>query len=518
MIEKRPLPIWQHLQGRKPHFSHFLSEIRLQGIRGIDDLEVGFDYPVSVIAGGNASGKSTVLFAAACAYKVPRAGVKDFVPSTLFPDYRPKPGARRDHKDPITLDFNYKTPEGRMAMRWRRSKSWNRSFFGRRNASQPERRIYLRTLSNLSNPSEVRGVLSMSRLKTEPLATPLNASQIAFAQHLLPFEYSEVVELSSGKKNMLFAEQKGGVKYSELHMAAGERAILRMARDIAQLRDALVLIDEVEAGLHPWIQKLLMLHLQQLALRNDLQVIVTTHSPVILDMVPSYGRIFLERDETGRVAVHPPYRDIVQDVLYGRSADTLNLLCEDDVAEAIVHGIVDEVGLRRRMGRGVVRIGRNTGAEEFPAHAVAFKKFGQIDNFVFILDGDKQNSSVAEKIQEAGGKDVPVLFLPGDDGPEAWVWQQMQQNVQDTARELSINKDDLNNQMTRLNSIYSLASDTPAAIAKNKLYDLSEQLNRNTPEICRIVSILETKKSESKIQPLVEEIESILIKWRDELE
>ncbi len=517
MTERRLRQLWQQLQGRKSHFPHFLSEIRLQGIRGIADLEVGFDYPVSVIAGGNASGKSTVLFAAACAYKVPGAGVRDFAPSTLFPDYRPKPGARRDHENQITLEFNYKTPEGRMAMRWRRNKGWSRSFLGRKNASQPERRVYLRTLSNLSNPSEVRGVLSMSRLKTEPIAKPLNASQIAFAQHMLPFEYSEVVELSSGQENMLFAEQKRGVEYSELHMAAGERAILSISRDIAQLRDALVLIDGVEAGLHPLIQKLLMLHLQQLALRNDLQVIVTTHSPVVLDTVPAYGRIFLERDETGRVAVHPPYRDIVQDVLYGRSADTLNLLCEDDAAEGILQGIVDKVCLRRRIRGESVRI-RNTGAEEFPAHAAAFKKVRQLDNFVFVLDGDKRNSSVAEKIQKAGGKDVSVLFHPGDDGPEAWVWQQMQQNAQDTARELIINKDDLANRLTRLDSIYNSAFDSPAEIAKNKLYDLSEQLNRNTSDICRIVSRLETRKSESKIQPLVEKLEDILIKWRDEME
>lgn len=518
MTGRRRRKLWQQLQGEKPHFPHFLSEIRLQGIRGLADLEVGFEYPVSVIAGSNASGKSTILFAAACAYKVPGAGVRDFAPSTLFPDYRPQPGARRDHKNPVTLEFNYKTPEGRMAMRWRRNQGWSRSFLGRKNASQPERQVYLRAPSNPGNPSEARGAPSMPRLKTEPLATPLNASQIAFAQPMLPFKYSEVVKLSSGEKNMLFAEQEGGVEYSELHMAAGERALLRISQDIAQLRDALVLIDEVEAGLHPWIQQMLMLQLQQLALRNDLQVIVTTHSPVVLDTVPAQGRIFLERDETGRVAVHPPYRDIVQDVLYGRSSDTLNLLCEDDVAEGILQGIVDEVGLRRRIGGGLVRIGRNTGAEEFPTHATAFKKFGQIENFVFVLDGDKQNSSIAEKIQEAGGKDVPVLFLPGDDTPEAWVWQQMQQNAQDTARELSINKDDLINHLTRLNSIYDSASDSQAEIAKNKLYDLSENLNRNTPDICRIVSRLETRNPTSKIQPLTEELENTLITWRDQLE
>ena len=269
MIERRFRDLWERLQGKKPHLPHFLAEIHLEGIRGIDDVRSKFDYPVSVIAGGNASGKSTLLFAAACAYKVPGAGVKDFVPSTLFPDYRPKVGAREDQKPEIVIEFDYLTSDGRRSMRWRRAKGWNRSFLGRKNATQPERPVYLRTLSNLSNPSEVRGVLSMSRLRSAPRETPLTASQIAFAQQMLPFRYSEVVNLASGSKNLLFAAQEAGAVYSELHMAAGERAMLRLSREIAQLEGALVLIDEVEAGLHPWVQQLLMLQLQQLALRNE---------------------------------------------------------------------------------------------------------------------------------------------------------------------------------------------------------------------------------------------------------
>ncbi len=90
MMGRRLESLWENLQSKKLHTPHFLTEVLLEGIRGIDNLRVVFDYPVSVIAGGNASGKSTVLFAAACAYKVPGAGIKDFVPSTLFPDYRPK--------------------------------------------------------------------------------------------------------------------------------------------------------------------------------------------------------------------------------------------------------------------------------------------------------------------------------------------------------------------------------------------------------------------------------------------
>ena len=407
-----------------------------------------------------------------------------------------------------------------MYMRWRRSKAWNRmwsrSYGGRKNASQPERNVYLRTLSNVSNPSEVRNVLNMSSLKSEPQAKPMNASQIEFAQRILPFKYKEVVRLSSDKKNLLFASQTSGVAYSELHMAAGERSILRIAQDIAQLRDALVLIDEVETGLHPWVQQLLMLQLQQLALRNDLQIIVTTHSPVVLDSVPPYGRIFLERSEEGGVSlIRPPYRDVIQDALYGRSGDTLNLLCEDETAEAILQGILDD--LRPRLGiRGkTVRIGRNAGAEEFPTHAAAFHKFGQIDNFVFVLDGDKRNSNVVDKLREKAGPEIPILFLPGHEAPEVWIWERIKDSSDEFAKELG--EPSLSDIMNRQDAVYNSASDTPSNIAKSKLQSLSEELNRSSPDICRIVARLEATQESSEIQPLRESTQDAISKWRNKL-
>ena len=525
MIERRLRKLWEQLQGKKPHLPHFLSEVRLQGIRGIDNLRVIFDYPVSVIAGENASGKSTVLFAAACAYKVPGAGVKDFVPSTLFPDYRPKQGGRADEKDEIVIEFDYSTPSDRTAMRWRRSKGWNRSFLGRKKAVQPERPLYLRTLSNLSNPSEVRGVLSMSRSGAAPDETPLTASQIEFAQQMLPFRYAEVVDLSRQSqrgsqsqrgKHLLFAAQESGATYSELHMAAGERAILRLSQEIAQLKRALVLIDEVEAGLHPWMQQLLLLQLQQLALRNDLQVIVTSHSPVVLDSVPANGRIFLERDESGRVAVRPPYRDVVQNALYGRSRETLSLLCEDDVAEGLLWGVFDHLLPRQRITKESIRIGRDTGAPEFPGHAATLRKFWGLENFVFVLDGDQRDTGMEEKIRDKAGRDVPVLFLPDRDPPEVWVWEMLRRNLKEAAGELHIAVDELLVGMKRQDAMYTSASDGPAEVAKAKLHGLSEPIGYAVPDVCRIVARLEVKKEDSAIRPLAEQLEDVLERWRSE--
>jgi predicted ATPase len=518
MLERRLNDLWGNLQGKKSHMPQFLAGVRLMGIRGIDDLRVVFDYPVSVIAGGNASGKSTVLFAAACAYKVPGAGVKDFVPSTLFPYYRPKVGEREDDRQEITIEFDYLTPDGRLSMLWRRGKGWNRSFLGRKGASQPERQIYLRTLSNLSNPAEVRGVLSMSHSSAAPMETRLTASQIEFAQQMLPFKYAEVVNLSSGSKNLLFAAQEGGAAYSELHMAAGERAILRLSQEIAQLNGALILIDEVEAGLHPWVQQLLMLQLQQLALRNSLQVIVTSHSPVVLDSVPANGRIFLDRDEIGKVTVRPAYRDVVQNALYGRSGNALNILCEDNAAEGILDGVFDVLCPRQGIGRDSVHIGRDTGASEFPVHAIAFRKFGQIRNFVFVLDGDKRGSDILDKIQDSARTEVPVLFLPGRDAPEVWVWETLRtlsrNNEKAAATELGINQGELLRLIDQANAVYDSASDRPSEIAKSKLRSLAEDLHRDTPDICRIVAKLEANRRDSDIQPLGEGLESALLDWR----
>ena len=515
MLKRRLAELWRDLQGKKPHLPHFLSEIRLDGIRGFNDLRVMFDYPVSVIAGGNTTGKSTVLFAAACAYKVPGAGVKNFVPSTLFPDYRPKLGERQDMMSEVRMEFNYLTLDGPRSMRWRRGKGWNRSFFGRKNASQPERQVYLRTLSNLSNPSEVRGVLRMSRSKSEPKETALTASEIEFAHRMLPFRYSEVVNLSSGNKDLLFATQEGGTAYSELHMAAGERAILRLSKEITQLNGALVLIDEVEAGLHPWVQQLLMVHLQQLALRNDLQIIVTSHSPVVLDSVQFNGRIFLDRDElSGEVAVRPAYRDLIQNALYGRANDALKLLCEDEIAEGILEGVFDFLLPQERIKWESVQIGRDTGASEFPMHARALAKFGQIQDTVFILDGDQRDSEIERRIRDAARHNVDISFLPGNAAPESWIWDTLKHTSDVEIEQLGINRAGLLNVMNQLDDIYNSASDTPSEIAKNKFQSLSEELRRNASEICRIVARLEAGKQEIDIQPLVGDLRGILRQWR----
>lgn len=516
MVDQRLRKLWDSLSAKKPHMPHFLQQIRLRGIRGIRDLLVRFDYPVSVLAGRNATGKSSVLLGAACAYKVLGAGAREYVPSTLFADYRPKTGARRDERGQTSLEYGYATPAGLELMRWRLGKGWNRSFFGNRNARQPERSVYLHTLSNLSNPSEARGVLSMNRVKNPPGEEALTAQQIEFAQEMLPFRYSEVLDLSSGSKRLLFASQEDGASYSELHMAAGERTHLRLSQAIYHLQDALILIDEVEAGLHPFAQQLLMMQLQKFALRRDIQVIVTTHSPVILDSVPPTARIFLERDDSGNVYVERPYHDIIQNAFYGRSSRNLNILCEDEAAEAIIQGVFDLLGPKLKLRRDAISIGRNTGADEFASHARAFKKLNLVDKFVFVLDGDRRDVATKKRIIDAAGNDaVPILYLPGEQAPEVWIWSCLVRYSNLFAGALRQNSQILAGQLSLLDRTFDSASDSKAEIAKAKIRGLSNSIKISPVQICREVAFAEARRASSDIQPLVEELIEAVSTWRN---
>ena len=417
LIDDELTDVWNALRANNQARDDALLEVRIRKLRGIWNLGIRFDYPVSVLAGPNASGKSTVLFACACAYIVPGRGSRDFVPSSLFPNFSSRQqDVISDATQPSELEFHYLYLGGRPSMVWRRSQSWNRSFLGRSGATQPERDVYLRTLANLTNPSEVRSILQLGRkpIRTESLSPDL----LTFAHRILPWRYRNLAVISDRPtRDLLFAELEDAAHtgYSEFHMSSGERSILRISRNISHLHGALVLIDEVDSGLHPYTQQQVMLELQRSALRQNLQIIVASHSPVVLNSVPPEARIFLDRDEiAGHVQRVPLYRDILQKALYGQSRDRLSVLCEDEVAEGVIRGVLDVLNVRLGLRHEDVIIGRNTGRNEFAGHVRTLGKFGKLKDFILVLDGDSRDlERTLQATAVEYGHHIQPLFLPG---------------------------------------------------------------------------------------------------------
>lgn len=63
---------------RRHNYAKYLLSVQLSKVRGFSGARVSFDFPVTALVGPNGGGKSTVLGAAACAYK-------DVKPGTFFP-------------------------------------------------------------------------------------------------------------------------------------------------------------------------------------------------------------------------------------------------------------------------------------------------------------------------------------------------------------------------------------------------------------------------------------------------
>jgi len=76
-----------------------------------------------------------------------------------------------------------------------------------------------------------------------------------------------------------------GNVYSGFHQGAGETVLAELLQVEIQ-QNSIVLIDEVESSLHPRLQRRLIRDLAELARLLELQIVVTAHSPTVLDELP----------------------------------------------------------------------------------------------------------------------------------------------------------------------------------------------------------------------------------------
>ena len=190
LIARELKEVWDALRASNPYRDEALEEVRIRKLRGIWDLRLPFEYPVSVLAGPNACGKSTVLFACACAYRVPERGLRAPAPGRLFPDFSSRqPAVGSDAPQETELEFHYLHRGDRLGMVWRRGRSWSR-----KGDTQPERQVYLRTLANLTNPAEVRSILQLG--KKEVRSEALGPELLMFAHRVLPWHYRNLALIS----------------------------------------------------------------------------------------------------------------------------------------------------------------------------------------------------------------------------------------------------------------------------------------------------------------------------------
>lgn len=116
------------------------------------------------------------------------------------------------------------------------------------------------------------------------------AEVIEAAGRVLGKDISQFRELKvdkSGRVTLLTANAGNNVSYSEFHFGARESSVIRMISEIELASEnSLVLIEEIENGLHPVATIRLVDYLISVSKRKSLQVIFTTHSNDALTPLP----------------------------------------------------------------------------------------------------------------------------------------------------------------------------------------------------------------------------------------
>lgn len=109
-------------------------------------------------------------------------------------------------------------------------------------------------------------------------------------------------------------------KEKALVLSSGEETLLTFIARLYNLfnknilditQDIILIIDEGEISLHPDWQKryldiiinFIKILMKELKIKNNIQIIITTHSPFILSDIPKSNAIFLDKDENGNCKV-----------------------------------------------------------------------------------------------------------------------------------------------------------------------------------------------------------------------
>ena len=157
---------------------------------------------------------------------------------------------------------------------------------------------------------------------------------------ILGRSYSEI-ELNEFKFYKLFKVARGNLKYTGFNMGAGENAVLWLFLEILRAgKGALIIVDEIELGLHAQAQIRLVKELKKICNKQKCQIVFSTHSKEILKSLPPESRIFITRNNYKADIIPAISADYAFGKLSGEGSNELLIFVEDSVGKAFLENIL----------------------------------------------------------------------------------------------------------------------------------------------------------------------------------
>ncbi|TQM92404.1 AAA family ATPase [Roseinatronobacter monicus] len=412
-------------------FKHFALELKVHRFRHLTDIILAFDHPVTVLAGTNKIGKTSILLLLACSHeKFMRLDAS-----------KPEP-TWREHawKDVLTFtkheteknDYTY-------SMKWRiankslngegkrlaSSKSWSglgkKSKEARRNAKINDREVRLIDLDRLL-PARSFSASLLRKSGSAPL-TKMSDDLVKSFCYVLDLPYNnnfEISEVGGHVNKRCYLIKSSAHSYSSYGAASGEEALINLLRDILDAPDgSLILIDEIEAGFHPAVQRKLVKVICQIAWEQKKQFIMTSHSSTIIDATPAKSRKFIEHHNGLYRTISGIAPQAALSKMDSIGHPLVRLFCEDDLAEYLITMVATEISKEHKNFRRLFEVIRSGPANmvktDYERHKFFFNQLRNKIGYCAVFDGDHHNKP---GFKELGDADKFVHFLKPYTAPE----------------------------------------------------------------------------------------------------
>ncbi len=415
---------WQSGQG----WPKRLEWLEISNIRGWTGQRIAFLFPIVALVGENGVGKSTILQAIASSYSSSSIGryyASKFFPDTIWETVRAASikVSVREGLNTSSIVTSVRKPTDR----WR---------------GNPERKQRPVVYVDLRRIQPIAARVGYARLAKPQLketsSSPFEPTTLRRLSNVMGRNYNQArLSITSMDNNRpVPVLQRDGTSFSGFHQGAGETTIAELLKkQIPQY--AILLIDEIETSLHPLVQRRLIRDISELARAQELQVVLTTHSPYILEELPNEARVYIMDGTNGKqiiAGVSPEFAMSKMDEDIHPEAD---IFVEDGNAAVLLREILfevekDLVSRVQMVPYGAASVGRVLGQmvseNRFPRPTIIF------------LDGDQ------DKLEGC-------ICLPGGDAPERVIfealklrnWNGISQRI---GRNVSDTIDACNNAMT----------------------------------------------------------------------
>lgn len=242
-----------------------------------------------------------------------------------------------------------------------------------------------------------------------------------------------------------------GKKYSGFHMGAGENALFEALSVIHSISEgALVVIDEIELGLHSEAQKKFIKYLKEICIKRKIQVICTTHSRDVFSQLPDDARIFVERVSGKSTICNAISPEFAFSKLSAENSLEACLMVEDGVAKALLQAVLPS-NIRSRINIEVIGSAAAL-SRQLSSNYIREKR----ENIVIVYDGDqlakekynlthgyKMTESTDNELEIKGWMKSKMVYLPGETWPESWMIQKCSESLDILSKFLGVPESEL---------------------------------------------------------------------------